>query len=513
MRRALILVPILAFLLALPACGGSGGGGDDTPSDPGAPGELRSLALQGSEAPDTGGGDFGTFPTFPIMDAATGGWCAFVAPVTGGSTNAVVYVALPSGTVTLVRCFAEGDAVNGSGRFINSFAGVWMCSDGTVIALANLSGGMGTENFALLAVDVDGAGVLSNLRTILLDEASLDPQIAGGVLSDIDVLTLQKEADETLWMLVTDSNGGGTHLVSIESDGTGLTRRASPGDVLVGTSIATIDAFGVSFDGGWYAFATTTTSAGRQVWQRGTGVNAAVFDRLRADGDSTPSGMGTIADAWKGGRILCYGDGAVAWVAQGTLSGADDMYLFWQRSPVLRIDELARVGMTAPSTGAGMYSSLDMLNAAPSAARVLFQAAVGGGTVGINRATFRVRGLDPLDVVRETGDLVNLSGVNVSAPYINLTQTNQPYDEVSFNGDFVYAQTWNVGLDAAIFWLVRLSPTTGAYYAVAAQGGPAPDGDTFGILSGGLGMTCAPGVVLFRAPVTMSGTGIFRQGP
>ena len=512
MRRVPFLLSLFVLLLALPACGG-GGGGDDAPADPGAPGELRALALQGGAAPDSGGGSFDVFPTFPIMDAATGGWCAFVAPVTGGTTTEAVYVALPDGSGTIVLCFAQGNAVSGSARTIASFAGVWMCSDGTVIALANLTGAGGTEDFALVAVDVDGAGVLSNLRTLLIDEASIASVVAGGILSDIDTMTLVKEADETLWMFVTDSNGGGTHLVSIESDGTGLTKRASPGDALVGSSVATVDAFGVSADGGYFAYAVTAVGGGRRMILKGLGANAAVNTQIQADGDATPSGMGTVADAWKGGRIIPYGDGAVAWVAKGTLSGADDIYMFYQHFATIQYAEMARVGMTAPSTGAGMYSSIDMLNAAPSASQVLFQAAVGGGATGVNRGTFRVRGLNPVVVIRETGDLINLSGVNVTAPFINLGQTNQPYDEVSFNGDLLYALSWNTNQDAAIFWLVRFSATTGAYFAVASQGGPAPNGETFGTFTGGLGMTCAPGVALFRAPVDMSGTGIFRQGP
>ncbi|MDF1699963.1 MAG: hypothetical protein P1V36_02230 [Planctomycetota bacterium] len=510
MRRALSLVLSLALLAPLAACGG-GGGGDEPPADTGAPGTLRALALEGAVAPDSGGGTFAAFPTFPIMSAGATGWAAWVAQVVAGNFTEAVYVTQPDGAATTVRVFAQDDAVGGTDRRIADFAGVWMCDNGTVITLANLAGGTATQDFALLAADV-AAGAVSNRRTILLDEADLTVVAPGGVLSSINADTLLKEEDGTLWMQVIDGNTGDEHLISIEADGTGLTRRASPGDGLFGgATIANVDAFGVSSVGTFYAIAVTDSSGDQRMTLQDATVNPPVYQQFLQDGNPLPS-AGTVAAAYKRGRMVVFSDGSVGWVAVGSLSGADDVYLLYQpaAAPQFQYIELARVPDTAPDTGMGTYASLDTLNMAPSAQRVLFNAAVTPGTFGISHATFRVSGISPLTVRGDSANVVLSNGQVFPAPYINLSQTNRPYDEVASNGDFVYAQTWSG--TSAVWWAVRSGPNTNIF-AVAAQGGPAPGGDTFGAFTAGVGMTAAPGCVLFRGPVTMSGSGIFRQGP
>ncbi len=505
----LIASLLACFALSLvPACGGGGGGGG--PSDPGAPGTLRAVAIEGEVAPATGGGTYAAFPAFPIMDAARNAWSAFVATITGGTTTSVVYVALPDGTPTLVRALAEGDAVAGTDRAILDFAGVWMCEDGTVIALANLTGGVDTQDFALLAVDIVG-GLATNLRVVLLDEASLAPAIAGGVLSDIDPMTLLKEDDATLWFLATDSVGGDTHLVSMELDGTDLRRRVSPGDAAVGGGdpVLSVDAFSVDPTGTYYGWVVTDAGGVRRVSLRETIAGPSVNVQVLQDSNPLPSGVGTVADAWKRGRILVYGDASMTWVAKGTQSGADDIFMLYQHNAVVQHREMARTTETAPSTGMGTWSRIDALNAAPAAQRVMFDGGVSGGTFGVTEGTYQVTGVNPPNVIADTANLVASGGAVVPAPYISLRQTTRPYDEVAFNGDLGYAQMFSG--TSVLWWLVRAAGNN--IFGVAAQGGTAPGGDTFTSFSGGAALTIAPGIFLFRAGLTTAGTGIFRQGP
>ncbi|MDA1195065.1 MAG: hypothetical protein O2894_07745 [Planctomycetota bacterium] len=498
----------LVGLLVLVGCGG--GGGSDAPVDAGAPGTLRALAVEGAVAPDSGGGTFAAFPTFPVMAAAANAWSAFAAAIVTGNSATILYVAQPDATPTLVRVFGEGDAVTGTDRVITAFDAVWMCDDGTVVTLVSLGGGVETRDFALLAADV-AAGVASNHRTVLLDEASLAPAIAAGVLSEIDTDSLLKEDDGTLWFLAEDATATEWHLVSIELDGTGLTRRASPGDAISGTPdvVATIDTFGVDPLGLFFGWVVTDSGGVRRLNLRENVAIAPINVQVLQDGNPLPSGVGTVADAWKRGRIIVYGDASVIWVAKGSSSGADDILMLYQHNATTQYRELARVTETAPNTGLGTWSRIDTLNAAQAAQRALFNGGVAGGTFGITNATYRVDSINPLTVRSDTADIVLSQGQVQQAPYISLRQTNQPYNEVASNGDFGYAQTWST--TSALWWLVRSAGNN--IFAVAAQGGPAPGGLTFGSFAAGVGLTVAPGIFLFRGPLAPSGTGLFRQGP
>lgn len=502
--RTRVVSLLFCLLVALPACGG--GGGSSTPADTSAPGELRALAVQGQPAPGTAG-DFAAFPTFPFMDAAAGGWCAFVAPTTDATKSEVLYVAEPDDVPTIVEVFAVGDAAPApsAGGTITGFQGVWMCDDGSVICFAELAGDAGGRTFGLLTATVTGGMVVGKVAT-LYDQASLAAVVPGGVLGAVDTATLLKQDDGTIWFLGLDTTGGQTHLLSITRTGTSLTRRASPGDLTtnVGVTFATIDAFGIDPTGTYFALAVTTTAGDRRMYLKESsgGVNAEILK----DTDPLPSGAGTAVDAYKGGRLVVFAAGQVVWTAEGSLSASDDVSLFYGHFLGTPYVELARTTLTAPSTGSGTWNSLDPLNMAPGCQVPQFDAGVTGGTFGITRGTFGVADTTPT-VGLISGNIVLSGGMVVSSAYISLRQTTRPYDEVSTGGDAAYVMAWSG--TTALFWFVRGNNT----FPVAAQGGPEPGGDTFGAFVGSAAHTIADDVVLFRANLTMAGSGVFRQGP
>ena len=504
MRRAHLFLAICLCLSLLVACGGGSGGGDG-PSDPGAPGVLRSLAVEGASAPGTAG-NFAVFPVYPLMDAADGGWCAFVAPTTDAAKSQVLYVAEPDAAAALVEVFAVGDAAPAPsvGGTVAGFQGVWMCSDGSVICYAEISGDAGGRTFGLLTATVSG-GAAAGQGAILYDQADLSAAIPGGVLGGLDTQTLLKQDDGTIWFLAADTTGGLVHLLSITRTGTSLTRRASPGDLTtnVGITFAAVDAFGIDPTGAFFALAVTTTVGDRRMYLKESsgGVNV----EFLKDTDPLPSGSGTVDDAWSGGRITVYGAGQVVWMAKGSLSASDDVYMFFGYYLTTQYVELARSTLTAPSTGAGTWTALHTLNLAGGCLLPQFDASVSGGTYGITRGTFGVADTAPT-VGLVSGNLVLSGGVMVPSAFVSLRQTVRPYDEVSEGGDAAYVMTWSG--TAALFWFIPGDTT----YAVAAQGGPAPDGDTFGAFVGSAAFTVADDVLLFRANLDTAGTGIFRQG-
>jgi hypothetical protein len=509
--RASALVFLLFGSLLAAACGGGSSSGS---TDVGAPGELRALAVQGDPAPGTAG-NFDILPPYPVMDAASGGWCAFVAPTTDASAPQVLYVAQPDAGPTIVEVAAVGDAAPGTTGTIAAFQGAWMCPDGTVLFLCDLSGdGLG-RTFGLFRSVVAG-GAASVPTAVVLDQDAPTDDLGNAtaiVLGSLDGTTARKEDDGTFWFLGVDATAGDTDLFSVEADGTSFVRRAGPGDptdnqARPGTTFATIDAFGVDPTGAYFGFAVTTALGDRRMYLRETTLPATsvYYVECLGDGDAVPGSTGTIVDAWKGGRLTVFGAGQMVWMAKGSLSLGDDVFLYFGRNSNPQYVVLARTGLTAPGTGGGTWASLDALNMASGCGAPQFDAAVNGGTYGVNRATFGVTNTAPT-VYLDTADLVSSGGTLVPATYVSLRQTVHPYDETSQNGNAVVALAWST--TSALYWFVR---GVGSY-GVAAQGGPAPNGDTFGSFAASSPHATADGVVLFRASLATAGSGIFRQGP
>ena len=75
---------VLLLAIGVVACGGGGGGDEEEPPCQ-APGTLATVAVEGRTAPGTGGERYRDFPLTTPMDAADGGWLAFVARVTAST--------------------------------------------------------------------------------------------------------------------------------------------------------------------------------------------------------------------------------------------------------------------------------------------------------------------------------------------------------------------------------------------------------------------------------------------
>ncbi|MDJ0521943.1 MAG: hypothetical protein QNJ90_07695 [Planctomycetota bacterium] len=506
MLRIGVCTLLLSLAALVLACGGGGGGGDGpNPVTPG--GTLRALAIQGQPAPGTAG-DFEAFDTYPVMDAADGGWCAFVAQTTDVTKPDVLYVAQPDDVVTVVPVFASGDPVPDlTDGTIGNIDRAWMCPDGTVVAHVGVEGNTLGRSFAVLSARVTGgAAVDKALMVANLDDVSGSG--GTGLLQFIQFETALKASDGTLWFLGQDSGTGTTDLWSVEKDGTGLTVHRAVGDALDGGAVVTsIDAFGIDTAGSIFCVVVTANAGPARRMLVKTSVGATLNLEFFRTGDLFPTGPGTVLDPHKGGRLVVFPGGEVAWVAQGNQGGVDDVLMYFDPIPApVTYVELIRSGDTATDTANGQHAVIDMLSTAPSCEFPQIESTVLGSGSGVTRGTFGVfdtAGNHTLD----SSNLVLSGGALVPASTIDLSNTSQPYTEASTDGSFVFAQAFSG--TSALFWLVRGSGTT----AIAAEGGPAPGGDTFTAFEPTSAHTGADDVVLFRAGLTTAGSGIFRQGP
>ena len=508
MPRFAIYLLCLTSLLGLVACGGGGGGGDGGAPDTGAPGSLIALAVEGDPAPDTPG-NFAAFPTNPYMAVAFGGWAAFVAPTDDGTLTHVLYVLQPD--ATMVRVFAVSDAAPGlADGTIDSIQDLWMCEDGTVMAYVTIVGNTNGIAFGIVKADV-AAGAATNKAFVIAhqtDISGLHSSFTGAVLDFIDPVTARKETDGTLWFLGQDSNAGETHLFSVDKDGTNLTLRTRTGQALNTGVVLSVDAFGVDPTGNHYV--TVVTSDGGIGSFLATDITGAPFTTEIVQGAGLTSGGGTLDNVHKGGRINCNSAGASIWIGEGSNQAIDDVCLFFQNSlspqpPTV----LARTGDSAPSTGGGLLSSMNSLNTAPFARFSQFHSTLIGAQQPINSGTFAV--LDLAGTLQlDTSSAIISGGAPQAAAYVSLRQTARNYDEVSADGSFLIALRWLT--TSSLFWGIRETNGAVVVYPLAAQGGPAPNGDTFGSFEVTSAHTIANGVVMFRAPLATAGTGIFYQG-
>jgi hypothetical protein len=505
------IASVFLTVLVLTACGGGSGGDGGTPAPPpSAPGTLRTLAVEGQPAPGTNG-VFLALPQYPIMDAADGGFCAFVAPTDDSGIPAkteVLYVVQPDAVPTLVEVFAVGDDVPGpSDGTIDGFGSAWMGADGTVLAFVSITGDSFGSTFAVISALV--AGGAATAKTDVLYDGD-DLTAAGGVatLEGVDIDSACTASDNTFWFLGQDGVGGPVGLWSVESSGAGLTAHALVGDSLSDfASVTSIDAFGIDDAGSIYCFVATADIGATRRMVVHTTVGSTLNLEFFRTGDVMPSGIGTVLEPHKGGRIIVYGGGEVVWVAQGNQGGIDDVLMYFDPIPApSSYAELVRSGDPARDTANGQHAAIDMLTVAKSCLFPQFEATVLGSGSGVTQGTFGVFDLAGNHTL-DSSNLVVSGGSVVPATTIDLRNVAQRYTEASADGSFAFAQAFSG--TSALFWLVRGTGT----FAVAAEGGPAPDGDTFEPFEPSSAHTVADGTVLFRAELTTGGSAILRQGP
>ena len=503
MRRAITLVFALVFTITLAACGG--GGGDDSS----APGELRLIAAEGAAAPGTAG-VFLAIPDQPVMDAANGGWCAYVLPTTDGTKTKVLYVVQPDGTPTIVEVFAIGDsALTPGGGTISDIRRVWMCDDGTVMAFINVTGDTNGVTFGVVSAVV-AAGTAGQKNGVIFSGRDLTPIGGDGNLTGFDVTTACKGSNGTLWFRGQD-NGADLDLFSVMKDGTSLTRRAAVGDAVGaargGGVIVTIDHWTVDASGSVFCIVVTASAGAlERIIARGTGLNVEFF----GTGDLLP-GVGTAIDAFKGTRLIAFVSGQIIWVCEGSQGGTDDVLMLYEPLNMgVPYSELARSGDTAPDTGMGTIGTIRLLNNVKSAVLPGVQLQVISGINGISQAIYRVLGAGNNNLDPDSSNVRIFMGGFVPAAWVNLSSfnpdTGAPYPEVSQNGSILFAQSF--GGTSTLIWSVGGFPFT-----LAEPGDATPDGDTFvGFATGFEGVT-ANDVALFRANVTTAGSALYRRGP
>jgi hypothetical protein len=167
---------------------------------------------------------------------------------------------------------------------------------------------------------------------------------------------------------------------------------------------------------------------------------------------------------------------------------------------------MARSGDTAPSTGGATFGGIEILQHRPECSLPMIRAQLVGAPNGVNFAFFGVT-LQPPALAMFQGragpsDLG--SQFTDEFPGVN----TQGYVDIGRNGSFAFASKLLNGV-SGIFWQI---PFCGLF-TVASSGGAAPGGDTFGAFAPTSTHTSANEVVLFRAPLTTAGSGVFRQGP
>jgi len=159
---------------------------------------------------------------------------------------------------------------------------------------------------------------------------------------------------------------------------------------------------------------------------------------------------------------------------------------------------LARSGDTAASTGGGLFTSIDLLNAASPTVIPQFETSILGGTAGVTRATYGVTAIGAVPAL----------GTAATAAYVDIRNAARPYNEVSGGGSFFFANQASGGT-TGLFWAIPGE----TIYTIVLTGNATPGGDTFGSFAASSAHTIADGVALFRANLTTAGTGIFRRGP
>ncbi len=515
MRAATTAFLLIALGLAL-GCGG----GRDGPS--GGSVDMQIAAFEGADAPGTGGGTFSALPASPLMVTADGGWAAFTASISGGTTSAVLYVVQPDGVV--VPVFALGDpAVSPSTGTISAFGRLWLTTAGVVYVTVTVVGDA-TRSFGLLTARVAGGAVADT--TAPLYDGDMLPAPLMGTLSGIRDTDAKIEPDGTYWFVGTDDDTGRQNLMSVERDGSVLALHAEIEDELPGlTELTAIQQFGMDDSGTWYGIVASTGVGEDRIYmrQRDTAPYLEVLSRNQTvdteDNNGNPVTR-TITDPHRAGPLVLYSGGRMVWLAS---SNAGWMFMRSDTGPgqaVLRQNDFAPgtgtgIGSEEEATRGRFTSTVVFLGHALNPSEIHFRTgitAAGNGTpAGIFRLISERGAVQPVIQVGQGTP----SGVDgVIGPTFPGVDTSYP--KASRNGSFVFANVTrdpgdplgNTIRETGLFWIRGTDLET-----VALVGAATPAGSTFeqflGGTTSGLGYTGADGVALFRADTQEGDTGLF----
>lgn len=498
MRRTVLLV-LLLLPFGLPACGGGGGGGGGGSA---LPGSLIALAIEGTPTP-TGAPTVGSFAPFsvsaPRMDAASGGWAAFVATVnlSGGGSADVVYVAEPSGT--LHEIFAVGEMAPSAGGTITGIGNVWMCGDGTVYVSITM-----TAPAPVLGI-VSGrvsAGLVTSKQKVVYQNDILPGDAVNGVAAILESEALV-DGTCTFWFTAILTNAA-VGLYSIERDGTGAVRHVvTGGNVPPAAVVAGIDAFSVSEGGGYFGCVLDVGAGVQNVYSSAVGTG--VIQLVATTTGSIPGiGGGTFVDAYKDGEpIFVSASGQVVFIGIGDQGATDEVLVIME--PAGTIDRvLARTGDAPNPALPDEYNTLNLLRQRlDTGSYPQFAATLTGGPLNIASYAYDI-GLDVANRYVYDGRPY-VGGGNFIGLLPGLTTGSGRRGNADIS--FAFRDQLDTG-PTGIFWAFTTQPPL----AIALEGGAALGGtDTFGSFSS-TEHTTANGIVIFTAVLTGSGTGLFRQG-
>jgi hypothetical protein len=496
MRTRLALVLVLICLPFLGCGGGGGGGGGGGTPNPatGLPGTLSALAIQGAAAPGPLAGIFAPLPISPIMDAADGGWVAFVLPVTTpGGTLEVLYVRQPNGTI--VEVFVQNDAMPGDlARDILQFHAVWITPSGVVFARVSPTGG---PSQSIISATV--AGGVATTRRINLEPGDLVPGGGGATWLSFDVASICVTNNNTLWFSGID-NGTVGRLGSVSYDNVTLRTLVSEGAPLPGAFvIVNLITFGVDSTGAVFSF-VASMSAGEERLYRGT-PGSTIYIELLQEGDILPAatGGGFVDRVWTQGQLLTYSNGAVFVIAEGSVGVTDDVFM--RCGGPLDPTTLLRSGAFPPGSPAGQVTDIRMLRMAKSATYPFLFANLTPAALPLTFFIYAFTGI--IEPVVFDGRASQRGG-NFTATFPGLIQP--PYRDVAFDGSVAFLNRTDAGIPG-LFWIFR----DRGIFTVVLEGDTAPGGGLFGSVTNGI-YTVATNVLVFRAPLQSGVSGLFVQG-
>lgn len=480
--------------LALTACGG--GGGDPDPG-PTAPGVTVMPALQGQSAPGTAG-VYGAFDTDPPMDVAPNGWAAFVVTTTDPSVPEGAFVVEPDATVHLA--WGVGDTVpDAGGGTISDLHSVRVTSQGLVLVHVSIAGDAGLRTQGLLSASVTG-GAVTDRHDVLYDQRSMADVGLTGSISNIDDAFTRLLNDGTVFADV-DTNLGEEAVLRVLADGTNLTSLVQTDSALSGgDTFVSLQAFDVDAVGNRFAFLAERQDGSSGLYVGVVGVS--LYSRLLEEGDALSDG---VADDLPVGQPLSIDvSGRVLFKAVSDVPEDHLGVVVSGFAPLFIAVEGDEDVWTE-----GLFEDLDWLHNQRGTTVPMFKADLGPNAQGVSFGIFAVTDLngDPALAMWDGRAAPEGLGANLrfTSTFPGLAGAGRR--DADAGGALAFANVLNSGRPG-VFWLFP-----GNLFTIAAGGQEIPGGgDTFAGLSTWR-TTTATNVMLFRAPVTGAGSGIFRRGP
>ncbi len=458
-------------------------------------------------------------PDVPLA-TADGGWVAFVANVTGGSTTRGLFVARPNGTVVLV--YAKSEAVpttNGGSGTIDDFERIWIRPGGLVVTHVSISAGSGE---GILTARVDGGGsVVEKAGAVYLGRTLPNPLPSGttGTLVALDEDATQVDDQADVFFHGTGSNGGLHGVFTVNRSGTLIARVAITGETVpaAGTFGFDFPAIGVDQNGEIVAFAASmTTSPSEMIFATYNNVGLQ-FVPVAGNVD-VPQGSGGRAfdNVYEDGPLHVFfaggvGQAFVTW--RGSVTGSAPEHGVYTRQVAnggglaLGLNILAVVGPNTAfnEVGIGIVTDVLLHETAVDPSRVTLSVNLAGGSTSRLFLSAAPGGAF-IEIFRQGSDAPG--GSTFATAYPSLTLPGTTTDRV---GSVAFTATLT-DASSGLFWAIIGQD----FFEVAKDGTTAPgtSGGLFAAFASPTSVSTAVDTLAFRADVVggSAATGIFRQG-